>query len=89
MLLKLISKLSIVYRIIYLSVFDFSSSYDNTSFRTLHEMAIIFINNLSSLGSSVGDEVNNSVGVAEFVIIPADQFDKVVIQLDACIGIKD
>ena len=47
------------------------------------------INNLSSLGSGVGDEINNSVGVAEFVIIPADQFDKVVIQLDACIGIKD
>ena len=48
-----------------------------------------FKNNLSSLGSSVGDEVNHSVGVTEFVIIPTDQFDKVVIQLDACIGIKD
>ena len=67
----------------------FSPSYDNTSFRTLHEMATFFKNNLSSLGSSVGDEVDNSVGVAEFVIIPTDQFDKVVVQLDACICIKD
>ena len=52
-------------------------------------MATFFKNNLSSLGSSVGDEVDNSVGVAEFVIIPTDQFDKVVVQLDACICIKD
>ena len=52
-------------------------------------MATFFKNNLSSLGSSVGDEVDDSVGVTEFVIIPTDQFDKVVVQLDACICIKD
>ena len=41
------------------------------------------------MDSGVGDQVNNSVGVAEFVIIPTDQFDKVVVQLNTCICIKD
>ena len=44
---------------------------------------------LSGLSRSICDEINNSVGVSEFVIVPADQLDKIVIEPNACSSIKN
>ena len=44
---------------------------------------------LSGLGSGVGNEVDDSVRVAEFVVVPWDQLDEIVVQLDAGVGIED
>jgi len=41
------------------------------------------------LGGHDLDEVNDSVGVAVFVVVPGDEFDELVVQLDAGLGIVD
>ena len=44
---------------------------------------------LSRLGSGIGNQIDNAVGVAEFVIVPWDQLDKVIVQLNTGIGVED
>ena len=34
---------------------------------------------LSRLGSGIGNQIDNAVGVAEFVVVPWDQLDKVIV----------
>lgn len=41
------------------------------------------------LGGHDLDEVNDSVGVAVFVVVPGDEFDELVVQLDAGLGVVD
>jgi len=41
-----------------------------------------------SLGSHELNQVDDSLGVSPFVIIPRNQLDKVVVQSNSCLGIK-
>lgn len=38
---------------------------------------------------NVGDEVNNTVGVAPLVVVPGDELDEVLVQGDTGLGIED
>jgi len=42
-----------------------------------------------SLGLHVLDEINDPVGVSVFVVVPGDELDKVLVQLDSGLGVED
>uniref|UniRef100_A0A1L8E9Y9 Putative secreted protein n=1 Tax=Haematobia irritans TaxID=7368 RepID=A0A1L8E9Y9_HAEIR len=41
------------------------------------------------LGLHVFDQVNDTVGITEFVVVPRDQLDKLIVEGDTSLGIKD
>jgi hypothetical protein len=41
------------------------------------------------LGGHVGDQVDNTLGVSPFVIVPRNEFDKVVVERDTGLGVED
>jgi hypothetical protein len=40
-------------------------------------------------GGHVGDQVDDALGVSPLVVIPGNEFDKVVVQGDASLGVED
>lgn len=40
-------------------------------------------------GEKLTDEVNDTTGVAPFVVVPGDEFDEVRVQTDTSLGIED
>lgn len=52
-------------------------------------MIIYNYSQLAVLVEHVEHEVDDSVGVAPFVVIPGDEFDKAVVELDSGCAIKD